>query len=365
MWIRRLFFVALTVALGLAWAEWEKGGSVGDGAAGDYAPANIERTYGRLTMICVIPIPGLCPVSSETRNTMKRAMAGSPAAEYLLALDLRTGGGVPEDDAAGLAWEVRAAEHGNPRAAIDLEAELRNGEAIEVDETKIVSALKPEVEADDVDAMRALGAMTIRGRGVKQDPAQGLDLLKRAVAKGSRPAEADLAELYLLGAPGVPANRGESMRWLTISASQGDVESMTSLGSMWMNTPGDVPSSAEDLTQSYCWLMRAALLDWPPAQEQLAMNLSRGQSDDHGAKIPVDLVQADAWFRLGARNPFHNNPSVRASIEPKMTTDEMNEAKRQVDAWRPRTFEDVKTLTIAFPPATRGGASPRNCPAMG
>jgi len=42
MWIRRLFFVALTVALGLAWAEWEKGGSVGDGAAGDYAPANIE-----------------------------------------------------------------------------------------------------------------------------------------------------------------------------------------------------------------------------------------------------------------------------------------------------------------------------------
>ena len=271
---------------------------------------------------------------------------------------------MPEDDGAGLAWVVRAAEDGNPRAALDVEDKLRNGEQIEIDEAKIAAALKPQVEAGDVDAMRALGAMTIRGRGVKQDPARGLEMLKRAIASGSRPAEADLARLDLLGAPGVPANRSESMKWLAAAASQGDVESMTSLGYMWMNTPADVPSSAEDLTQSFCWLMRAALLDWAPAQEQLAMNFAGGQSDDHGAKISVDLVQADTWFRLGARNPFHNLSSIRARVEPKMTTDEMNEAKRLVEAWRPRTFDELKTLTIAFPPTTHGGASPRNCPPM-
>ena len=122
---------------------------------------------------------------------------------------------MPRDGDAAIAWIARAAEHGDPDAVRDIADRLRNGESIVVDETKIAAALNPDADADDAEAMRALGPMYIRGRGVRQDPAAGLDLMKRAVEKGSSGAANDLSHLYLLGAPGVPANRIESLRWIS------------------------------------------------------------------------------------------------------------------------------------------------------
>jgi hypothetical protein len=65
--------------------------------------------------------------------------------------------------------------------------------------------------------------------------------------------------------------------------------------------------------------------------------------------IAVDLIQADYWFRLAARSPYHDNSQIRSMIEPHMTTDQQNEAKRLFDAWRPRTFQEVKTMAIPLP----------------
>ena len=35
--------------------------------------------------------------------------------------------------------------------------------------------------------------------------------------------------------------------------------------------------------------------------------------------------EADKWFRLAARSPWHDNPQIRASIEPHMTTAQLDE----------------------------------------
>ena len=43
-----------------------------------------------------------------------------------------------------------------------------------------------------------------------------------------------------------------------------------------------------------------------------------------------------------------------------MTSDELDAVKRQVDAWQPRTFDELKTLAIPLP-----GAPARPCPPMG
>ena len=42
-----------------------------------------------------------------------------------------------------------------------------------------------------------------------------------------------------------------------------------------------------------------------------------------------------------------------------MTSDELDAVKRQFDVWRPRTFDELETLSI---PCRHGGAS---CPPMG
>jgi TPR repeat protein len=334
------------------------GGAVAAETSG-YAPEDIKQTYKQLRWLCMVR--AFCPVSEQVLDVIKRAMAGNASAEYLLGLTLVTGDGLPSDRNAGIAWTARAAEHGDPDAARDLADRIRNGEAIDVDETKIAAALKPKADANDAEAMRALGPMYIRGRGVTQDPAFGLDLMKRAVEKGSTGAANDLAQLYLLGAPGVPENRSEAMRWLSVSANRGNVDAMVRLGYMSMTAPNRGPSNERNLAEGFCWLMRAALLDQPQAQEKLSMMFAGGEKDDHGTVIPVDLIQADLWFRLAARSPYHDNSQIRAMIEPHMTTAQLGEAKRLVELWRPRQLDELKTMTIATPASA---SAPRDCPRM-
>ncbi len=354
-------FAARATALAFAALLLLVGGAIA-AETGDYAPENILQTNGRLGWVCMVR--ALCPISDQVRGVISRAIAADRSAQYRLGLTLLTGDGLPRDRDAGIAWIVRAAEQGEPSAARDIAGRLRNGAAITVDEMKIAAALKPQADAGDVEAMRALGPMYIAGRGIKQDPTLGLEMLKRAAEKGSSDAEVDLSQLYLNSAPGVPANRHEAIKWLTASARRANVDAMVKLGYMSMNTPIGIPSSERNVTEGFCWLMRAALLDQAQAQEKLSMMFAQGEKDDHGTVISIDLIQADLWFRLAARNLYHDNSQIRSMIEPQMTTSQLEEAKRLVESWHPRTIEELKVTTIPLPASAPDGASPRNCPAI-
>jgi hypothetical protein len=133
---------------------------------------------------------------------------------------------------------------------------------------------------------------------------------------------------------------------------------------MSLNTPIGVPSTERNLAEGFCWLMRAALLDHVQAQEKLSTIFAEGEKDSRGTVIAIDLIQADFWFRLAARSPYHDNSQIRSMIEPNMTTEQLDESKRLFAAWRPRTVSDLKAITIALPAAVPSGGSPRNCAAM-
>lgn len=278
--------------------------------AGDFAPENIEKTDKFYNRICFVR--AVCPLSDDARALIKKAMAGDRKAEYLLGLTLLTGKGLPNDRNSGEAWVVRAAEHGDASATIDIAGRLRNGSSLKVDETKIADALKPQAAAGDLEAMRALAPMYMGGRGTRQEPALVLSLLKQAADKGSSDAEKDLSQVYLHGAPGVAPNRPEALRWLAVSARHGNVDAMLNLGYMSMSTPIGVPSSQAYLAEGYCWLVRAALLDHPQAHEKLSMIFATGEKDSRGTTIAIDLIQADYWFRVAARSPYHDNSQIRA-----------------------------------------------------
>ena len=130
----RLRVGARAAVLALILGVLARVGSAHAAEAGRYAPDNIEQTYKQVRWLCIVA--ALCPVSDDVRIVIKRAMEGKPSAEYLLGLTLLTGDGLPRDESAGIAWTVRAAEHGDPDAARDIADRLRNGASIEVDETK-------------------------------------------------------------------------------------------------------------------------------------------------------------------------------------------------------------------------------------
>jgi TPR repeat protein len=107
--------------------------------AGPYAPENIVATEHGYAWQCMIR--ALCPVNDKMRDIIKRSIANDRSAEYLLGLTLVLGDELPRDKSAGVAWIVRAAELGEPAGARDIARRLRNGEAVEVDETKVAAAL--------------------------------------------------------------------------------------------------------------------------------------------------------------------------------------------------------------------------------
>jgi hypothetical protein len=87
--------------------------------------------------------------------------------------------------------------------------------------------------------------------------------------------------------------------------------------------------------------------------------LTRHNSDRRGNVIAPDLIQADFWFRLGARDSEYDNSQVRGAIEPKMTTAQLDQVKKMVKDWHKLDFEQMKATKIAIP-----GDATRTSPAM-
>ena len=333
-------------------------------------PADAEKTLHDLRYVCMLP--ALCPLTADAIDSLKRAIAGQRGSQFLVGLNLLTGDGVAMDRKAGMDWGVKSAEAGLPAAARYIEHELQNGANIDVDETKVATALKSQADAGDVESMQALAPMLIRGRGAAQDPQAGIALLLKAAGKSTGgDVEYQIGDLYLIGTNGLTKNHEEAMKWYAVSASRGNARAMSTLGGLWENEPaidmhqvlitGRLPEKTfeRDILQSYCWRMRAALMDYPIAHYELALVLSRQSSDNHGHVLEPDLIQADFWFRLGARHREHDNSQVRGAIEPKMTTTQLDQVKKMIADWRKLDFEQMKATQIKFP-----GSETQTCPPM-
>ncbi|MBV8190518.1 MAG: sel1 repeat family protein [Alphaproteobacteria bacterium] len=340
-------------------------------AGSGFRPAEAEGTLSSLKYQCLIE--ALCPLSAGNYESLRGAIAGKRRDQFLIGLSLLRGDGAPLDRKAGTEWIVQAAEAGMPYAVEWVDNQMRNGADIEIDEKKMAAALKRQADSGDIQSMLVLAPMMMRGRGVDQDPAAGIEMLRRAGDKSQDGETAyKIAELFLVGTNGMVRDHEEAMRWYAIAASRGHVFSMATLGGLWENRPlADVIDALKnpqmspratfepDVVQSYCWRVRASLMDSKLAQYELALMRSRSVSDNRGNVLQPDLVEADVWFRLGARDPEYDNSQLRAAIEPKMTTAQLDEARKRVAAFHALDFERMKASKIPVP-----GQADRTCPPM-
>jgi hypothetical protein len=88
----------------------------------------------------------------------------------------------------------------------------------------VPSELERAATAGDADAQYRLGLRYLRGEGGRQDGFAALSWLRRAAESGHVQAQLALGRLYLSGYDTVGQDLGESDRWLTAAASQGDPE---------------------------------------------------------------------------------------------------------------------------------------------
>src|SRR5438552_3350662 len=106
----------------------------------------------------------------------------------------------------------------------------------------------------------------------------------------------------------------------------------------------------QDPIEGYRWLMRAALRDNYTAQADLSWLFSDPITyggDETRNMIAPDLVQADMWMRLAARDFAGGN----SRIEAQMTSAQIDEARKLVANWHPRSLAEVLVMNIDPPPA--------------
>jgi TPR repeat protein len=343
---------------------------------GDLAPAKAADTLSRLRLACAIP--DTCAYRPEVWNAFVGANAGKPDDQYMLGIYLTTGDKVLRDEDGGTQWMATAAYQGYGRAAIELNRERANGADLNVDERRIAAALRAKVGAGDTDAMRALSDMTIAGRGVARNPEEGVALLRKAAALGSAEADHDLAMLLYSGGQGVAQDRKQALASMSEAGRRGNAEAMQIVWH-WLKT-GPQGIAAQP-AEGFRWLMRAALVGDPAAQEELSTQFASGLNSEGNAVtspfpkldgeieaeqslarareaagiapeaapktlVAPDLVEADKWFRIAARSPFHDNPAIRQQIEPRMTTDQIEQAKSKAAAWQPLPLAEVMAMPL-------------------
>ena len=146
----------------------------------------------------------------------------------------------------------------------------------------------------------------------------------RALAEqGNADAKVLLGRMYLMG-QGVLKDPDTAVKWFRSAAEQGNIEGEFLLGSMYL-----LPRS--DVAEGLKWIRLAAEQGNQDAQLLLGKTYMDGVRE-----LPRDLVQAEMWLRLAARDnlPFYNAQLTAA--EKEMSPEQIAKGKAQADAWRPK-----------------------------
>ncbi len=154
---------------------------------------------------------------------------------------------------------------------------------------------RPLAEQGDIRAQYNLGVLYDQGRGVPQNFIEATRWYRAAAEQGHLDAQANLGFAYEQGR-GVPQDFGEAAKWYRVAAERGDIAAQANLGTLYANGWG-VP---QDDVQAHKWLNLAA-------------------SRATGRKFRRSLVKK------------------RKKIAARLTPEQIAEAQRLAQEWRPNT----------------------------
>lgn len=199
-----------------------------------------------------------------------------------------------------------------------------------------LAALKTKAEAGDADAAYQLARAIVKGE-------QGLPNYKEAarwfqVAADQENADAmvSLAELYTVG-QGVTNNPTEALRLYLAAARKGNTRAMYSLAGLYEEGRGVKKNQA----LAARWHQLAAERGVALAQFNL------GQRYELGLGVKADLTEAWKWLTLASRQGIQDAAELLGRVEPRMTREQIAEARRRVDGF----------TVVTAPPTLPDGAT--------
>lgn len=170
------------------------------------------------------------------------------------------------------------AEAGNPRAQFLISEMYYFGRSgFPKDWDKTFAWLQRAAQQGYLPAVTNLGFKYIQGRGVRQDKARGIALVRRAALAGRVESQQAMGIFYYIGyMDAAEQDIDEAEKWFRMGAEQGDKKAFWRLGEIYAgeNSPRD------DEVEAMKWLILAGRDDYYMARrlyEQLTLELSPEQ----------------------------------------------------------------------------------------
>jgi localization factor PodJL len=149
--------------------------------------------------------------------------AGSPAAEYELALRLAEGRGLAKDQQAAAIWFERAASLGLAPAQYRLGVMYEKGLGVARDSAAAKRWYLKAAQAGNARAAHNLAVISAEPGGDNPDYVEAAKWFRRAGELGVRDSQYNLAILYARGL-GVEQDLRQSWIWFSLAAQQGDLD---------------------------------------------------------------------------------------------------------------------------------------------
>jgi TPR repeat protein len=305
--------------------------------------------------------------TKEARDWLDRAIElGNPMAYQLLYMVYQRGFGVPVDIDKAVQYLRHGVERNDPGAKLNLAVLAYEGIPPVEQDTNLAAQYFVELargERPNMVAVYYLGVIMFKGEaGMPRDEKGGLEMIETAATQGVIDAERDMGKANEYGWAGREPELPASLQWYEKAASKGDgfslwriglvyargeygsVDSqravehfrqaaengsrngMTSLGVMYATGAG----VGQDFGEARRWYERAAENGDAQAMNNLAVMYARGEG------VEVDLVRAYG-LAIRAHHAGNNEAATLIGlIEPNMTAVQLEDARQQSAAAKPR-----------------------------
>lgn len=142
----------------------------------------------------------------------------------------------------------------------------------------------------NTEAQYFLGLLRYYGAGLARDPAQALDLFRRAGGRNHPDAQAAVGVLLLRG-EGAPQDSTSARAWFARAADNGNIDAQWLLGMTYYEGDQDNPP---DFSLAFKWFSSAAEEDHPLAMHYL------GILCEYGLGTPQSFPKAAKWYARAA-----------------------------------------------------------------
>jgi TPR repeat protein len=242
---------------------------------------------------------------------------GNPDATCTLGVMYTKGQGVSQDYARALELFNRAISLGSAEAEAELGYMYQSGFGVPQNYDEAIARYRDAVQRGSARGENYLGEAYVAGEGVVKDYDQARQLFLDAAQKGLTVALVNLGNLYYLGR-GVPKDLPTALRYYEAAAAKNSPEAQNNLGLMYQKGIGVLQNNDTAIRM----FERAALL----GESSGAYNA--GWAFENGIGMPPDLLQAYAWYDIGAHEGGTFSSQRRDIVSTQLTADQVQQARQ-------------------------------------